>query len=156
MAGRAARGTPREGVGGDDLLERPQFRAKLAECRGGIPVVVLEGEVDIHTARDFKRVLVSLVDDGRRHIVVDAAQVTFMDSTALGVFLSGERRLRPQGGSIVVVCEGSMARLFEITGLDRVFAVCRTREEALGMAGTRQKGVLPGTAAANAREIARP
>ena len=54
-----------------------------------------------------------------------------MDSTGLGVLIGAHRRTAERGGSFrLVVGEGSILRLLNITGLIAVFAVYRTMEEA--------------------------
>ena len=97
----------------------------------GVPVLVLEGEVDMHTAPAFKDALLDAIDDGAQCIVVDACKVTLMDSTGLGVLISGQRRLSPVGESLAVACSGRVGRLLEITGLHDVFTLHASREEAL-------------------------
>jgi anti-sigma B factor antagonist len=128
--------------------EPPQFRLELQRSAENIAVIVLEGEVDTYTAPRFRRMLLTLIEEGSLCIVVDAGKVTFMDSTALGVFLSGEKRVRPRGGCLVVISRNHTARLFEITGLDRVFTICATREEALEIAAARLEGLESASSAA--------
>lgn len=92
-------------------------------------VVELCGEVDIYTAGEFREIVCGLIDGGLTCIIIDTLQVAFMDSTALGVCASAERRLRPDG-SLIIVCGEHTGRLFELTGLDRVLSLCKTRDEA--------------------------
>jgi anti-sigma B factor antagonist len=94
-------------------------------------VVSLEGEVDLYTAPELKQELHRLVGEGATRIVIDMTQTTFIDSTTLGVLLSVVKRVRPEGGSVVLVCpDRNVKRIFEITLLDRVFTIVDTREEA--------------------------
>jgi anti-sigma B factor antagonist len=94
-------------------------------------VVSLEGEVDLYTAPELKQELHRLVGEGAKRIVIDMTQTTFIDSTTLGVLLSVVKRVRPEGGSVVLVCpDRNVKRIFEITLLDRVFTIVDTREEA--------------------------
>jgi len=59
-------------------------------------------------------------------------ETTFIDSTTLGVLLGVLKRVRPDGGVVVIVCpDRNVRRIFEITLLDRVFAIVDTRDEAL-------------------------
>jgi len=53
-----------------------------------------------------------------------------MDSTGLSVLVSGERRLRPRGGSLAVACDDRIRRVLTMTGLHNAFALCATRDEA--------------------------
>jgi len=95
-------------------------------------VVVLSGEVDIFTAPQFKECLLGLLDDGVKRLVVDLGEVTFIDSTALGVLIGGVRRVHGVGGSMtVVVATRPVERVLSVTGLDRVFSLHTTRDEAV-------------------------
>jgi anti-sigma B factor antagonist len=99
--------------------------------RGADYVVSLEGEVDLYTAPELKQELHRLVGDGAKQIVIDMTQTTFIDSTTLGVLLSVVKRVRPEGGTVVLVCpDRNVKRIFEITLLDRVFTIVDTRDEA--------------------------
>jgi anti-sigma B factor antagonist len=94
--------------------------------------IVLTGEVDLYTAPRFKDELVRAVEAGSRRVVVDLTDTTFIDSTTLGVLVGGLRRLRPDGGDLaLVITDRNIRKVFEITGLDRVFAIHETRDEAL-------------------------
>ena len=76
--------------------------------------------------------MVELIESGKKQIVVDLSKATFIDSTTLGVLVGGVKRLRPAGGSLALVCtDDNITKIFEITGLDRVFPIHSSREEAL-------------------------
>ena len=99
-------------------------------------VVVLGGEVDLYTAPELKQELHRLVAEGATRVVIDMTQTTFIDSTTLGVLLSVVKRVRPEGGAVVLVCpDRNVRRIFEITLLDRVFPIVDTREEAFDAVG---------------------
>lgn len=96
-------------------------------------LIELGGEIDLYTAPEFKERMVELIEAGKTHIVVDLSQATFIDSTTLGVLVGGVKRLRPSGGALALVCtDQNITKIFEITGLDRVFAIHPSREAALG------------------------
>jgi anti-sigma B factor antagonist len=109
------------------------FALSSERVDGGADYVVsLGGEVDLYTAPELKQELHRLVGEGATRLVVDMSATTFIDSTTLGVLLSVVKRVRPDGGSVVLVCpDKNVKRIFEITLLDRVFAIVDTREEAL-------------------------
>ena len=95
-------------------------------------VIELGGEIDLYTAPEFKERMVELIDAGKTHVVVDLSKATFIDSTTLGVLVGGVKRLRPQGGSLALVCtDQNISKIFEITGLDRIFTIYSTRDEAV-------------------------
>jgi len=97
-----------------------------------ITMIELEGEVDVYTAPQLKQQIISLIDSGVRNIVVNLESVEYLDSTALGVLIGGLKRLREREGSLDIVCaNGRIKRIFEITGLDKIFDILASEEEAL-------------------------
>lgn len=110
------------------------FDFALSEERlaDGAHVVAVAGEVDIFTAPDLKRTIALAIEDGAHRLVIDLTQTRFLDSTALGVLIGAVKRLRPLDGRMAIVnTEPSTAKTFQITGLDRIFTIVSTRDEAL-------------------------
>ena len=95
-------------------------------------VIALTGEVDLYTAPEFKQQLLDVIAKGAKDVVVDFTNTTFIDSTTLGVLVGGVKRLRAQDGRLSLVCsDRNITKIFEITGLDRVFTIYPTRDEAV-------------------------
>jgi anti-sigma B factor antagonist len=95
-------------------------------------VVEVGGEVDVATAPRLREQLIALVNDQRYHLVVSLEGVDFIDSTGLGVLISGLKRVKTHGGRFSLVCtEPRILKVFEITGLLTVFNVCGTIEDAI-------------------------
>jgi anti-sigma B factor antagonist len=94
-------------------------------------VVEPHGVTDLASAPAFKATL-DAVTNAARWVVVDFDDVTFIDSTAIGVLLSTQRKLRAHDGTVIVVCNDPLiTRIFDITGLIDVFNVRRSRRAAL-------------------------
>jgi anti-sigma B factor antagonist len=67
------------------------------------------------------------------HVIADLSRVEFIDSTGLGALIGGLKRLRESGGSLALVVSASrILRIFQLTGLTRVFAVHGTVAAAIG------------------------
>jgi anti-sigma B factor antagonist len=95
-------------------------------------VISLAGEVDLYTAPEFKQKLLEVIAGGAKQVVVDFTGTTFIDSTTLGVLVGGVKRLRANDGQLSLVCsDRNITKIFEITGLDRVFTIYPTRAEAV-------------------------
>ena len=94
-------------------------------------VVSVAGEIDLFTAPEFKQRVSAPIDEGRTHVVVDLTETTFIDSSSLGVLIGAHRRLRRLEGKLVIVCSNdAIAKTFRITGLDGVFTIVTTLDEA--------------------------
>ncbi len=107
--------------------------------------VVLEvgGEIDVYTAPRLRERLIELVGAGQKHVVVDLGRVDFLDSTGLGVLVGAHRRLRAGDGSLSLVCpHDRLLKIFRITGLDSVFDIHRSVDDATtgGPAATARAG----------------
>jgi anti-sigma B factor antagonist len=94
-------------------------------------VLAVHGEIDLFTAPELKQVLAECIEAGRIRIIVDLSETTFLDSTALGVLIGAVKRLRSRDGALALVnVDENIAKTFEITGLDQIFTILATREEA--------------------------
>ena len=108
------------------------FHIQDEEIDADTHVIELGGEVDLYTAPEFKERLVQVIEDGKKQLVVDLSKATFIDSTTLGVLVGGVKRLRTNDGQLSLVCsDRNITKIFEITGLDKVFPIHESREEAL-------------------------
>ncbi len=95
-------------------------------------LLTLTGEVDVYTAPKLRERLIEANDTACDAVVVDMSAVDFIDSSGLGVLVSGLKRVRERGAAMKIVCDReSILKVFRITGLDRVFEICRTLAEAL-------------------------
>src|SRR5437899_10996707 len=102
-------------------------------------VISLAGEVDLYTAPEFKQQLLEVIGQGGKEVVVDFTDTTSIDSTTLGVLVGGVKRLRSNDGQLAPASsDRNITKIFEITGLDKVFTIYPTREEAVSAVGVPQ------------------
>jgi anti-sigma B factor antagonist len=107
-----------------------------ARTQGAHTVLEVGGEIDVYTAPQLRERLIELVEGGQAHIVVDMEQVEFLDSTGLGVLVGGLKRVRAHDGSLALVCaQERILKIFRITGLEKVFGIFPTVEEAVAASG---------------------
>jgi anti-sigma B factor antagonist len=112
------------------------FDVKTDKVDDDTYVIALAGEVDLYTAPEFKQQLLNVISEGGKDVIVDFTDTTFIDSTTLGVLVGGVKRLRTEDGRLSLVCsDHNITKIFEITGLDRVFTIYTTRDEALAKTG---------------------
>jgi len=100
--------------------------------RNGFAILAVHGEVDVYTAPRFRERLIELVSEGKNKIIVDLEGVDFLDSTGLGVLVGGLKRLRSNDGDLTLVCTQSrILKVFEVTGLTKVFAIHESVDAAV-------------------------
>ena len=103
-----------------------------ASTRGDATVLHVGGEVDVTTADGLRRAVAALAAADVGTVVVDLTAVTFLDATGLGVLAGARRTIAARGGRLrVVVGDPAILRVFRITGMTRLFDVCRTLDAAL-------------------------
>ena len=71
------------------------FKINTRSLNSDIPLIELEGEVDVYTAPQLKQQMISLLESGKTQMVVDLTNVEYLDSTALGVLSTNGPRLWP-------------------------------------------------------------
>lgn len=90
------------------------------------------GEVDAYTAPDLREALGEAEKEGGRRIVVDLANVPYIDSTGVGVINGAATRARNEGGRLVIAgAEPQVRKVFEITGLIKRIELHPDQEAAL-------------------------
>ena len=117
----------------DDRLA-PTLEIDAETSSNGTRVLALRGELDVATIPHFKGALRSALDTNERpRLLVDLAEVTFIDSTALMTLLSVLRELNRREGQLALACRNpTVLRLFEVTRTVETFQIFPTRDRALG------------------------
>jgi anti-sigma B factor antagonist len=115
------------GVPGIDL-------AVDVSSNGAWTVIGVAGEIDLFTAPKLREQFLSALDDDSAadRLVVDLSQVSFMDSTGLGVLIGALRRVNERDGRMALVCEdGPVLRVLELTRLNEVFSIHGSVDDAV-------------------------
>ena len=99
-------------------------------------ILTVEGEVDVYTSPQLKQEIVDRADAGVKHLIINLSKVEYLDSTGLGVLIGGLKRLREVEGNLALVGPGMrILCFFEITGLDKIFDIYETEEQAAAKEG---------------------
>jgi anti-sigma B factor antagonist len=94
-------------------------------------IVSVQGELDLDTAPRLKWMSMDAIETGHNHLVVDLRDATFMDSMTLSVLVTVKRTLGDAARLAIVCTRENLLQIFEFAGLDGVFAIFPTLEEAL-------------------------
>jgi anti-sigma B factor antagonist len=108
------------GHGVERLRDQP---VKDIERTGDAVVVHLAGELDLYNAEIVREALLGSAAEWPARLVVDLAEVEFIDSTTLGILVETKRAL-PDSHPLLLAAPGPAARrALELTGLDRHFSL---------------------------------
>jgi anti-sigma B factor antagonist len=103
------------------------------EANGKVMVVVVREErLDAHNSDELKVEMNRLFESGTKELLVDLKEVRFIDSSGLGVLVSGYKNASTHQGSIKLCSlQTQVKSMFELTRLHRVFDIYQTVDEAL-------------------------
>ncbi len=90
-------------------------------------LIRLQGRLDAAAAPSLLARLTGAISEGQTQFVIDLAGVSFIDSTGLGVLVSGLKAARRADGDLRLAAPGQKVRkLLRLTTLDRVFTILET------------------------------
>jgi anti-sigma B factor antagonist len=99
---------------------------------GDLSVLSLEGYLDAHTAPQFEKAIQDEIDAGRVRLIVDGAQLKYISSAGLGVFMSFIEEIRDKGGDIKICSLVPKVRqIFDILGFHAIYDMVESRPAAV-------------------------
>ncbi len=107
------------------------------EQKGTVLLVRLEGELDHHTAEQLRQQVEERFEQFElKHIVLNLENLSFMDSSGLGVILGRYKQVKNIGGEMVVCAiSPAVKRLFEMSGLFKIIRLEESEQFALQTLG---------------------
>lgn len=96
-------------------------------------IVHMAGELDHHSAEEVRNKIDDRIErDNLYNIVMDFSQVTFMDSSGIGVIIGRYKKLLDKKGKLYVTkVNGSAKRVFELSGMFKIIPLYDSIEQAL-------------------------
>ena len=87
-------------------------------------VITVSGEVDLATSPNLDSEIIAAIESGTNSVVIDLTDVSFMDSSGLGVIVRGLKRCREADKELdLVITNERVLKVFGITGLDQVIPI---------------------------------
>lgn len=109
---------------------------------------VLDSRIVADVAPRFKTQLIDYISEGNRSIVLDMRAVSFIDSSGLGALVSSLKVIGNEGDLVLSGAGGTVASMFKLTRMDKVFRMFGTTDEAVAALAW-DSGVQVESAAAN-------
>jgi anti-sigma B factor antagonist len=102
---------------------------------GILVLKLIEKRLDASVAAAFKEQVVGYINQGHKRIVLDLANVDFIDSSGLGAMVSCLKLAGVKGRIALCGVAGPVLSMLQLTRMDKVFAVHPTAEQALAALG---------------------
>lgn len=96
-------------------------------------IIRLVGELDHHTAELVREQVEEKMESSEiQHILLNLEELTFMDSSGLGVILGRYKQIAQRGGQMIICAISPMVyRLFEMSGMFKILKIVDSEQEAL-------------------------
>ncbi len=99
---------------------------------GEIAILALKGYLDAHTAPDLESAFQNLVDSSKYNIVVNFADLNYISSAGLGVFMGFIEDVRKNGGDIKLTnMTPKIFRVFDLLGFPTLYDILDVEEKAI-------------------------
>ena len=101
--------------------------------QGDAAIIAVRGEIDLHNSPELRQeVLALLTDTSVKKLVLNLAEVPYMDSSAIAVLVEALQKLRKIGGKICLTnLQPRVKGLLEIARLDSIFVLAKDEADAL-------------------------
>ena len=97
-----------------------------------ITVIDVEGQLIVGNRQELKQKVLDELESGERKFLIDFSQTGYIDSSGLGVLVSLSKKIREQGGELrLASLNEDLRTLFELTKLDTLFQISKSRADAL-------------------------
>jgi len=107
------------------------------EVKKDVLCIRLKGELDHHSADLLREEVTNSIDkNGIQHLVLNLEQLSFMDSSGLGVILGRYKQIKQKNGEMIVCAiSPAVKRLFELSGLFKIIRLDESEQFALHRLG---------------------
>lgn len=103
------------------LVVQSALTAEIEELGPGAAILSLSGELDMGTASVVATEFRDLADRGLTDVIIDARDVTFMDSSGLAAFTEGKRVIYERGSRILLVASKPVRRILDLVFPEPLF-----------------------------------
>lgn len=104
----------------------------LESEKDGVVILKVKGELDALVAPQLKDRLLKMIDAEKRKFIIDFEELVHINSLAMGILRGRLKDIREKGGDVKLVkLNPHITTIFEMVGLDEIFEIYATEEEAL-------------------------
>ncbi len=112
-------------------MDQSQFEVTRKDEKD-VTVLSLKGFLDAHTASEFESAVQALLEEKRYKIVVDFADLAYISSAGLGVFMGFIEEIRQNGGDMKLAqMSEKVFKIFDLLGFPNLYQIFPRVEEAV-------------------------
>jgi anti-sigma B factor antagonist len=95
------------------------FSVEIEE-KQNIPIIHVNGEIDIYTCPELRNTLTELIENGSRNLILDLENIKYIDSTGLGTIAHMARSIESDNGQVIVISTNNqIKKIFQVSGLEK-------------------------------------
>ena len=102
------------------------------EDRGEVSIYRMSGEMDLYSSQEVRELIRESLTDGHKYIILDCSELSYIDSSGIGVLISLFTTLRKKGGQLILCSlQSSVQSVINFTKLTGFLEITDSLEEAL-------------------------
>ena len=114
---------------------RHDLEVSVGELQG-MPVIRVAGELDLSNVSEIRAMVADQCELRPSVLIFDLRELTYMDSSGLGVLVGAKRRLAANEGEVMILTEqNAVLKALSLSGLDRIIRVFPTEQALLASRG---------------------
>ena len=95
-------------------------------------ILALSGKLDATTAKTFEDKILAVINSGAQRLVVDLAQLEYVSSSGLRVFVVAAKKLQPTNGKVSLCgLQDQIREVFDLAGFSSILSIYGSRDEAI-------------------------
>ena len=100
--------------------------------RGEHKIIEVSGEVDLYNVSELKKALFSITNGDHGSVVVDMANVNYMDSSGIGALVAGQKKMKAHSGRFALMnIHDDVLNILKLATLDKFFKIYDSEEDLI-------------------------
>lgn len=109
-----------------------ELKIDVKQAADGIALITLHGEIGTETINQFKDRIDQIVNEGQNKIIIDCADLNYLNSMGLGILAATLKKVKMAKGDLKLVnLSPAVKDLFELTRLTKVFQIYEDLDSAI-------------------------
>jgi anti-anti-sigma factor len=100
--------------------------------KADVVILALSGKLDATTAKTFEDKILGVINSAAQRLVIDLAQLDYVSSSGLRVFLLAAKRLQATNGKLTLCgLQDHIQQVFDLAGFSSILSIYGSRDEAI-------------------------